>query len=129
MLTDKYRLKKTRDFNLLMERGRWISGALFTIKWLELAKNKDYLPKKTDLTEFVNQLRFAFVVGVKASKSAVKRNRLKRQICEVVRLLIKDGRVKSGYYLMVVAKNEALGKEYGEIEKGVVGLLKKIGVV
>lgn len=129
MLTEKYRLKKVRDFNLLMERGRWASGALFTVKWLELAKNKDYWPKKIDVDEFGAQLRFAFVVGVKVSKSAVARNRLKRQMSEVVRLLVKDGRLRSGFYVMVVAKGEALGKEYLEIEKDVGGLLGKLGIL
>lgn len=129
MLTDQYRLKKVRDFNLLMERGRWASGALFTVKWLELAKNRDYFPKKVDPDEFVAQLRFAFVVGVKVSKSAVKRNRLKRQMREVVRLMIKDRRLRGGFYVMVVAKGEALGKEYLEIEKDIGGLLGKVGVL
>lgn len=127
MLVDKYRLKKTRDFNLLMERGRWVSGAFFTIKYLELAKNKDYLPKKMTVDEFIGQLRLAFVVGVKVSKSAVARNRLKRQMREVVRLLIKDGRVKNGYYLMIVAKKEVVGKEYAEIENDITALFRKIG--
>ncbi len=129
MLTENYRLKKVRDFNLLMERGRWLSGLLFTVKWLELAKNSGYFPKKVDPNEFATQLRLAFVVGVKVSKSAVKRNRLKRQMREVVRLMIKDGRLKIGYYVMIVAKNEALGKEYSEISKEIEGLLGKAGIL
>ena len=117
---------------MLMERGRWAGGALFTVKWLKLADPGIRLPKAIgagpELKKFIEQLRFAFVVGLKVSKKAVERNRLKRQMREVVRLMIKDGRVKSGFYVMVVAKGEALGKEYGKIEKEIEGLLKRIGV-
>jgi len=129
MLNQNNRLKKLRDFNLLLKYGQYVGGQFFTLKLLDLAKKQDYFPKKEDPGEFKKQLRLAFVVGLKVSKKAVERNRLKRQMREVVRLLIKDERVKSGYYVMVVAKNEALGKEYGEISKEIEGLLGKIGIV
>ncbi len=129
MLHKDNRLAKVRDFNLLMKHGRWINGQLFNIKVLELAKFENHFPKKVDPNDFKKQLRLAVNVSVKVSKSAVKRNRLKRQASEVVRLLIKDSLLKNGYYLLVNAKHEALEKEYAEISEEIKLLFKKAGVI
>jgi len=129
MLHKDNRLAKVRDFNLLMKHGRWVNGQLFNIKVLELAKFENYFPKKVDPNDFKKQLRLAVNVSVKVSKSAVKRNRLKRQTSEVVRLLIKDGPLKNGHYLLVNAKHEALEKEYAEISEEIKLLFKKAGVI
>jgi len=126
MLKPNNRLTKVRDFNLVMMYGRWISGQFLRIKWLKLAEIEDYFPKKEDTDKFKKQLRLAIVVGVKVSKSAVKRNRLKRQMREVVRLLIKGNCLPEGYYLMLVAQKEILDKNYAEISEEIRLLLKKI---
>lgn len=125
MLPLANRLKKVRDFNLLMERGRWSRGRFFDIKWLELAKNEDYFPKKIDKEEFKKQLKLAFAVGLKLDKRAVVRNRLRRRMREVVRLLVKDGRLKSGYYVLLAARKEALEKNFAEIKEEIELLLRK----
>ena len=134
MLKPENRLKKVRDFNLLIKYGKWTSGNFLTIKYLKLEDVKEYFPKKEDPKVFKNQLKIAFVAGVKINKKAVVRNRLKRQMREVVRLLMKDKKIKSGYYIMIVAKKEiypaksgkaglsktefnGVKKEYSEIEK------------
>jgi len=124
MLQKENRLAKVRDFNLLFEYGRWVSTDGFTLKFLELGKNKKYFPPKEDPEKFAKQLRVAFTVGVKISKSAVKRNRLKRQAREVVRLLIKEEKLNIGNYLLFVAKAGTIGLEYEEIERQVLLLLK-----
>ena len=123
------RLKKIRDFNLLMKHGRWAGANFLTAKYTKLEQVQEYFPKKEDSDIFKNQLRIAFTVGLKANKSAVKRNRLKRQMREVVRLLIKDNKIKSGYYIMIVAKKDALEKSYEDIEKEIKLLLKKMKVL
>lgn len=129
MLAQENRLKKVRDFNLILKYGFWQRGRLLDLKYLELAKKQDYFPKKVDKIEFSSQLKIAFSVGLKISKSAVKRNRIKRQLSEIIRLLIKDGRIKTGFFLMFVAKKEILDKSYGEIDGEAGGLLKKAGVL
>lgn len=126
MLQSENRLTKVRDFNLVMKHGRWVSGRFLRIKWLKLADFEKYFPRKEDVDKFKKQLRLAVVVGVKVSKGAVKRNRLKRQMREVVRLLIKEGRLPDGYYLMVVAQKEMLDKNYAEISEEIRLLLEKI---
>ena len=70
-----------------------------------------------------------FVVSKKIHKSAVKRNRIKRQMREVVRLLIKDGKIKNGFMVSVMAKPQILEAEYKDIEKSVVNVLKRARVL
>jgi ribonuclease P protein component len=125
MLPKENRLAKVRDFNLLMKQGRWVNGGFLDIKVLELGKAVEFLPKKENADNFVKQLKLAIVVGLKVSKSAVKRNRLKRQVGEALGLLLKGGRMKTGFYLLVVARKEALEKNYAEISQEIELLLKK----
>lgn len=119
------RLAKVRDFNLVLKYGRWANGLFLDVKVLELAKFPNYFPKKEDPDKFQKQLRIAITVGLKVSKSAVKRNRAKRQVSEVLRLLIKDAKLKTGYYLMFVAKKDILTKNYADISQEVTLLLNK----
>ena len=123
MLIKENRLAKTRDFNLVMEHGRWVNGHFLDMKVLDLAKNQDYFPKKEAVDKFKNQLRIAISVGLKVEKRAVKRNRVKRQFGEVLRLLIKNDLIKSGYYVLVVAKKDVLDKDYFEISQEIQLLL------
>lgn len=129
MLQSVNRLKKVRDFNLLVKHGRWVNGNFLDVKYVNLNKIQGYFPKKEDKENFKKQLKLAIVVGVKVSKSAVKRNRLKRQLREAVRLLIKEGRLESGYYIMVSAKPVALAKDYAVISQEIKLLFEKIKVL
>lgn len=128
MLPVDNRLAKVRDFNLVMKLGRWINGTFLDIKMLELAKNKTYFPVKEDPLLFEKQLKIAFTVGLKVSKKAVERNRLKRQIREVVRLLLKDQKMITGHYLLFVAKPTIKGKEMAAISQEVHLLLNRAKV-
>ena len=73
--------------------------------------------------------RIACVVGKKVSKSAVKRNRLKRQIREAVRLLLKEGRVSSGNMIVLMAKPDMLEATYAEIADDVSSLFSRAKVL
>lgn len=126
MLNQTNRLKKVRDFNLLMKYGRWLNGDFINLKCLKLANFIKHFPKKEDPEKFKKQLKIAFSVGLKIDKRAVKRNRIKRQLREVVRLLIKEGSVKEGYYLMFKPKKEIIDKNYAKIREEVKILLNKI---
>jgi ribonuclease P protein component len=115
MLQQDNRLRKLRDFNLVMKYGQWVNGRFLDIKVLELAKNQNFFPKKEDPESFKKQLKLAIAAGLKVHKSAVKRNRMRRQIREVIRLLIKENLLKTGFYVLVVAKKDVLEKDYAEI--------------
>jgi len=126
MIPKENRLTKIRDFNLLFKHGAYVIGQLLDLKLLKLAKILDYLPKKEDPKDFVSQLRIGVSVGIKISKKAVERNRIKRQIREVLRLALQKKEIVPGYYLLFIAKKDIIGKKYFEIEKEVKGLVGKI---
>jgi len=129
MLKPENRLKKVRDFNLLLKQGQWIKGGFIDLNYLFLANKSDFFPKKVDIHEFSSQLKVAFAVGLKISKIAVKRNRLRRQIREVVRLLIKSNKIPKGYYLLFVVRVGSLNKNYAEISQEIEFLLKKARIL
>lgn len=129
MLPLENRLAKVRDFNLIIKHGRWVNGQFVDLKILTLAKISAYFPNKEDPETFKNQLKIAFAVGLKISKSAVKRNRVKRQLREVVRLLLKDQCLQAGHYLLFIAKPAILAKNYAEISKEIELLLAKSGIL
>lgn len=129
MLQQENRLRKLRDFNLVMKHGQWVNGRFLDIKVLELAKNQNFFPKKENPESFKKQLKLAIAVGLKVHKSAVKRNRARRQIREAIRLLIKDGQLKIGFYVLVVAKKDILDKNYAEISQEVKLLLSRAKVL
>lgn len=125
VLNKDYRLAKKRDFDLLLKHGIFINGENLSIRVLNLAQNKKYFPKKENINNFEKQLRIAFSVGLKISKKAVERNRVKRQMSEAVRLLMKEQGVKTGFYLLFIAKPKILEKSYAEISEEINLLLKK----
>jgi ribonuclease P protein component len=115
MITNDNRLSKLRDFSLVLKHGTWKNGVFLSLKRLELAKNRLYFPPKVDVDKFEKQLRIAINVGLKVSKKAVVRNRIKRQIREVIRLLLKENKIKIGQYLFFDAKAAIKEKKYAEI--------------
>lgn len=130
MLQPINRLKKVRDFNLVMKQGRWVKGLLFDVKIVDLRVLKtEFVPKRVTEDWFRKQLKLAFVVGVKIDKRAVIRNRLKRQIRECVRLLIKDKQIKTGYYVLVVAKKDIKKSLFVEIQKEVESVFRRAGIL
>ena len=129
MFQQENRLRKERDFNLVMKHGYWQNGLLLDIKTFELAKNQKFFQKKEDPETFSSQLKLAISVGLKFHKSAVVRNRVRRQIREVLRLLIKDDKIKNGYYILVVAKKAILDKVYADISQEIKVLLSRAKVL
>jgi ribonuclease P protein component len=125
MFQQENRLRKLRDFNLVLQHGQWLNGQFLDIKYLELAKKQDFFPKKEDPENFKKQLKLAIAVGLKISKSAVRRNRIKRQVREVLRLLIKENALKIGFYILVIVKKSILEKEYADISQEIKVLLQK----
>lgn len=120
MLPTKYRLTKMKDFEILMKEGRFVAGRFLNAKIWKIEPEK--YPRRKYTTD---DLRIGFAVGLGVSKKAVVRNRLKRQLREVVRLLLKDNKIKHGYHVLVMAKKEVVGKEYGEIGIEVKSMLQR----
>lgn len=120
MLPLQYRLKKKRDFEIAFENGRFVGGALVTAKVWHI------MPEKFSKRGYSkDDLKIGFVVGKKVSKSAVKRNRVKRQMREVVRLLVKEEKIRRGNMIIIMAKPDVLGKTYQEIEESTIDVLRR----
>jgi len=113
-----------KDFEILFKEGRFAGGELVSVKSWKIDPEK--YPRRKYAKD---NLLIGFVAGVKAHKSAVKRNRAKRQMREVVRLLLKEGKLRTGYMVAVIAKKEIVGATYEEIEKSVVAALRKARVL
>jgi ribonuclease P protein component len=124
MLQEKNRLTKMKDFEILMKEGKFVNGKFLNAKIWKIDPEK--YPRRKYTTD---DLRIGFAVGLGVSKKAVVRNRIKRQMREVVRLMLKDGAIKHGYHVLVMAKKEVVGKEYGEIESEIQGVLKKCSLL
>jgi ribonuclease P protein component len=120
MLMKENRLTRMKDWEILFKEGRFVGGDFLTLKIWKIDPEK--YPKRMYSGE---DLKIGFAVGVKISKSAVKRNRVKRQMREVVRLMIKNGSVRAGFIVSVIAKAGVLGKTYQEIETEIVRLCKR----
>lgn len=72
--------------------------------------------------------RFAVVVSKKVFKSAVKRNRLRRRIYEIIRLEL-DSIQKPYDIVFTVFEPELLSMEHADLRKKVIGLLAKQGLI
>lgn len=114
MLFKFNRLKEDRDFKKVLKFGTFFGSQNLRLK---------ILPNKRSAS------RFGFVIGNKIDKRANVRNRLKRQVREVVRLLFKQGLLKSGLDVVVNINTGLIGKNYQEIELETRYLLQKAGLL
>ena len=124
MLPLKYRLKRMKDFAILTAEGRFVPGALHTLKFWRIDPAK--YPRRAYAAD---DLKIGFVVSTKVSKKAVERNRVKRQMREVVRLLLQANALRPGYLVAVVAKTSMIGKEYHEIATDIHATLLRSGLL
>ena len=68
--------------------------------------------------------RFGFVVSSKVSNKAVVRNKIKRRLREIIRKEINS--ISSSYDIVIVAKKTAVGLDFKDFKKAVIGLTGKI---
>ncbi len=67
--------------------------------------------------------RFAVAAGLKYSKKAVARNRIKRQVRAIVHKHLGD--IQPGYDVLLIARKESLQKKGSEIEPELLKTLAK----
>jgi ribonuclease P protein component len=108
MLPKKHRLTKKDNFDAIHRKGRFFGERFIAIK--SLKNNLSYS-------------RFGFLVGLKVSKKAVVRNKIKRRIRESVKL--KLDKIKPGFDIVVLTKPEITEKDYSEIKKAINSVLEK----
>lgn len=108
MLPAKNRLTRGKDFKRINSSGKSFFSFYFRLK---------YLANNQELS------RFGIVVSTKVSKRANKRNRIKRQIREIIRL--NKTKIKFGYDLIIFVKNSALNQKYQDLERDLGSILAK----
>ena len=112
MLSKENRLKKKKDFEKLFKEGK-----SFKEKFLVLKVNKNNLSNN----------RFGFIVSKKISKKAVVRNKIKRQLREIIRKEIKN--YQKGFDVAVIALPGIALKDFKEIAQALESVLKKIKIL
>jgi len=112
MLPRKYKLKKDNDFKKVFNKGKHYQKDFIKIKFL-----------KNDLE--IN--RFGLVIGLKISKKAVQRNKIKRQLEEVIQSELEQ--MKKGVDIIILVQPEIIEKEYQEIREALIELFKKSKII
>lgn len=119
MLPKKFRLTLDRDIRLVYETGRPFFTNFFNFKF-----------RKNSL----EASRFCIIISNKVDKRAVIKNRIKRQISEVLRLNMD--KVRKGYDVSILVKSNIIDKntkkivcDYSEIEKNILYGLEKIKIL
>ena len=108
----KYKLKKDNDFKKVFNQGKHYQKDFIKIKFL-----------KNGLE--IN--RFGLIVGLKISKKAVQRNKIKRQLEEIIQLELEQ--MKKGFDVIILVNSEIIEKKYQEIERILIELFKKAKVI
>lgn len=112
MLNKENRLKRDKDFDRIFKKGKSVFDPVCGVKF---GKNS------------LKQSRIAVVVGLKVSKSAVKRNKVRRQYQEIVRLELEN--IKKGFDIILLTSKKALDLDYSEKEACILKVLKKAGLL
>jgi ribonuclease P protein component len=103
----KYRLRKNREFKYTYKKGRSLGHPLLVMIYL-----------KTNHKE----VKIGYSITKKFGK-AVERNRIKRQLREIVRLKLSE--LKPGYNIIFIVRKDVKGASYQSLEKAVNNLLKR----
>lgn len=104
----QYRLTHRADFNKVYRRGRSTANRQFVVYYLANADTKH------------------FKLGVSISKklgNAVIRNRLKRQIKEIIRL--DSGHIKSQIDMIIIVRQQAVAMDYNELRRSLIHVLRR----
>lgn len=112
MLPAQHRLRDRRAFQMLYQTGQRCSSSGLTLLFQPMPPELEGIPSQVGL-----------VVGKKVSKSAVRRNRLRRQLRESVRSLCPN--LKPGYRLLLIAKATALEWSWEQLRTEVQRLFQK----
>jgi ribonuclease P protein component len=111
MLSKVNRLTKKKDFDAVWQKGR---SSFDKITGLKVLANG------------LKENRFGIMVGLKVSKKAVERNKIKRRIREIIRL--ETANFKIGFDIVITVTPAARGLEFAEFQKSLAGNFKRLGI-
>lgn len=108
MLPSVFRLKKKKDFEQVLNLGHTSGGEFFILK---------------QVSNGLSFTRFGFIISTKVSPRATDRNRLRRQVNEIIRLNLE--KIKVGFDVVIIFKRSAQDKEYLKLEKELITVFIK----
>lgn len=108
MLPKKNRLKKKKDFENIFKGGK---GYKEDFLYLKIIKNN------------LKSSRFGFIVGKNFSKKAAVRNRIRRQLRELIKNNLS--KITSGIDGVIIVRPGLQITDFWDLEEKVVNLLKK----
>lgn len=108
MLSLKNRLKKGKDFDCVYKKGRSVFFEGLFIKFKDNGRKES---------------RIGFSVGIKFSKKAVIRNKIKRQLRAIMRQEIKT--LKKGLDIIIIPQKIKQSETFNGIEEKVKEAFKK----
>jgi ribonuclease P protein component len=112
------RLKHRRDFQAVYQRGIRRSSSNLVLRAL-------LDPAKEDNS--VSSTRFGISIGLKVSKKAVVRNRIKRQIKGAIRELLPQ--IDRGWRIAIVVRASAIECKYEHFLRELKELLKNTKII
>ena len=104
-------LKDNRDFQRLYHKGKRSVSGLFAVYYRQNG---------------TPDVRIGITAGKKLG-CAVKRNRIRRQIREVLRM--SSDSVNPGFDIVIVARTRAIGKAWQELQEDLLNLLRSGGLI
>jgi ribonuclease P protein component len=111
MLSQANRLHQDKEIKRLVQKGKTFFLPQFVIKYQVLAEPV---------------VKIGFVVSTKVDKRAVVRNRLKRQLREVMRSLLPD--LQNRQAILIITKKSALDLKFADLKKQLIFALTKIRI-
>lgn len=113
-----YKVRKNNEFRLIYRRGKSLANDLLVLYIFKNRKNKD--------KEHLSYNKVGISVSKKVGNSVV-RSRTKRLILESYRLNEID--LKKGYDFVFVARTRIKDKNFHDVEKSMLNLYKKAGLL
>lgn len=111
MLKKENRLSKKKDFDAVWQKGRSSFDKILGVK---------ILPNKLAFN------RFGIMIGLKVSKKAVLRNKIKRRLREIIQAEFLN--LKNGFDVVITVLPSARGAEFEDLRKSLGGNLKRLGM-
>jgi ribonuclease P protein component len=112
MLKKENRLTRKKDFDAVWQKGRSSFDKIFGVK---------ILPNKLETN------RFGIMIGLKVSKKAVERNRIKRRIREII--IGQEKNLKTDLDVVITVLPAARGKEFAELEESIEFNFKRLKIL
>lgn len=113
MLSKEFRVRKQKDFDRIFgKEGSFFSGGFLALKAVRNG---------------LEHSRAGFIVSNKISKSAARRNRMKRLMREAVRLRWSE--INPGIDMVFMARADISAMSFADVDKAVDSLLKKSGLL